>query len=71
MFSQYITRNGDIATIDGISEYYLFGENHVIYSGTVNDNIVAWNKHGRCKINEVVGLKNENHPNDLVDWMKE
>jgi hypothetical protein len=70
MFSQYITRNGNIALIDGVSQYYSFGESRILLSGTVNGELVTWDGTGKNKINQVIGL-DELHDLDLVDWIEE
>jgi hypothetical protein len=68
METKYITRNGSIALIDGLSEYYLFGEDHIILTGTVDGVDCTWGKNGRVRINQVIGLK-EKHSMDLVSWI--
>lgn len=70
MLSQYITRNGNLALIDGISDYYIFGEEQIILSGTVDGIDCAWDKFGRYRVNVVLGIK-EKHELDLIDWVKE
>jgi hypothetical protein len=70
MFSKYITRNGSIALINGISQYYSFGQDRILLSGTVNEELCSWDKNGKARINQVIGL-DEPHELDLVDWIEE
>ena len=70
MLSTYITRSGNFAEINGISEYRLFSEDHIMLSGKVDGLDCEWDKQGRYRLNTVLGIK-EPHELDLVDWVKE
>lgn len=70
MLSIYITRDGRLAMINGISEYYCFGETHIMISGTVDGDDCEWDKHGNYRLNSVLGIKTTSTL-DLVDWVKE
>jgi hypothetical protein len=69
MLSTYVTRNGQLASIDGISEYYLFGEEYIMLSGTVDGLDCEWDKYGRYRLNRVLGIK-EPHDLDLTSWIE-
>ncbi len=68
MQTQYVTRNGSIAIIDGISTYYCWHEDHIMISGKVDGIDCEWNKSGRVRTNVVLGIKDK-HELDLVDWI--
>ena len=70
MLSQYITRSGSLALINGISEYRLFSEDHIMLSGSVEGIDCEWDNHGRYRLNGVLGIK-EPHNLDLVSWKEE
>ncbi len=70
MLSTYVTRNGLLALINGISEYRIYNEDHIMLSGTVDGQDCEWDKYGRYRLNRVLGIK-EPHNLDLVDWLKE
>lgn len=70
MFSTYITRNGKEANITGVAEYRSFNEDHILLSGTVEDTEVHWDKYGRVRLNQVLGIKDVNDL-DLVAWIEE
>lgn len=65
MLGLYLTRNGNTAEINGISEYFLFGENQIILSGTVEGQVGAWDAMGNYRLNQVLGI-NDKHELDLV-----
>jgi hypothetical protein len=70
MFSRYYTRNGDIALINGISQYYIFGKETTLYSGVVNKKSVTWDQYGRYKTNQLFG-DGKSHSLDVVFWDEE
>lgn len=70
MYTQYITRNGNLALINGISEYYIFGQEVVILTGKVDGVEYSWDGNGKLKTNQILGIK-EDSPYDLTDWVKE
>jgi hypothetical protein len=70
MLSQYVTRNGLLASINGISEYRIYNEDHIMLSGTVDGQDCEWDKQGRYRLNRVLGIK-EPHSLDLVGWIED
>lgn len=65
----FITRNGKLAYIDGMSDYMIFGQRVVLLTGIVDDELVQWNGN-RYATNLILGLR-EKHGLDLVDWIRE
>ena len=70
MFSTYITRSGELAEINGVSEYRLYMEDHIMLSGKVDGVNCEWDKYGRYRLNTVLGIR-EPHQLDLVSWKEE
>lgn len=70
MDTVYVTRNGKLAHIDGISQYRNFGKDYILLSGDVDGEICAWDGQGRYRLNQVLGIK-ESHELDLVSWVEE
>ena len=68
MLGLYLTRNGNVANVNGISEYFLFGETQIILSGIVNSELVAWDSMGNYRTNQVLGIT-EKHDLDLVSTL--
>lgn len=66
MFSNYYTRDGQLATINSISEYVSYGL-VTLYAGNVGDEEVTWDQNGRYKMNQLFGDKLP-HKLDLVSW---
>lgn len=65
MIGKYLARNGNIINIDGMSEYYLFGETHIILSGMIEDQLGAWDEMGNYKLNKVLNIEDK-HEFDIV-----
>jgi len=70
MFSRYVTRDGQLAEINGVAEYRNFNEDHIMLSGKVDGQDCEWDKHGRYRLNRVLGIK-EPHSLDLVSWIED
>lgn len=70
MYTQFITRNGNLAIIDGISEYYIFNQEVIILTGKIDGIEYSWDGSGRLKTNKVLGIREAN-PYDITDWVKE
>jgi hypothetical protein len=69
MFSRYYTRNGKVAEIKGISEYFQFGP-VTIYNGNVEGKNITWDEYGRYKMNQLFGDQLP-HQLDLVAFDEE
>lgn len=75
MIGKYKTRDGNLVEIDGVSQYFSFGQNVTILSGNVYDEnnnvqIGHWDEFGNYRLNKLMGI-NDKHDLDIVSVLEE
>ncbi len=75
MIGKYKTRNGSLVEVDGVSQYFSFGENITILSGNVYDEdnniqIGQWDEFGNYRLNKLMNI-NDKHDLDIVSVLEE